>query len=164
MKDEIHPREARLAEKQKLDGELTKARTQLVQLCTERDAITVALRKGELIKKYDAKVALGFLLTGMRQRLMSLSYALPPRLVGRTEHEIGRLLDEEMRLALRDIASWPEKMANPGWCKNIDEDLRPAPEVASNSNGEAEGAVHADAQRERTNAKRRAVYAKSKEG
>ena len=86
---------------------------------------------------------------------MSLSYALPLRLVGRTEHEIGRLLDEEMRLALRDIASWPEKMANPGWCKNIDEDLRPEPEGAGNGNGEGEGA----AKLERANAKRRAAYA-----
>ena len=60
MKDEIHPREARLAEKQKLDGELTAARTALAKLRCERDVMVIALRKGELIKRYDAKLQLSF--------------------------------------------------------------------------------------------------------
>ena len=158
MNPAIHPREARLAEKQKLDGALTEARTQLAKLRCERDALTVAMRKGELIRRYDAKLQLGFLLTGLRQRLMSLSYALPRRLVGQSEHAIGRILDEEVRGALRDIASWPERMANPGWCQQIDEDLRPEPEGAGNGNGNGEGA----AKLERANAKRRQKYAKAK--
>ena len=126
----------------------------------KRDAIAIGLRKGELIRKHDAKLSLGFLLTGLRQRLMSFSYALPRRLVGKTEHEIGRIVDEEVRAALRDIADWPEKMTNPGWVKEIDEDLRPPPEGAGNGEDEVEGA----ARRERTNEKRRAKYAASKEG
>ena len=158
MKPEIHPREARLAEKQKLDGELTKARTTLAKLRAERDSITIGLRRGELLKKYDAKQALGFLLTGLRQRLMSLSYALPGQLAGKNEHEIGRIIDHEVRSALRDIAAWPERMANPAWSENIDEDLRPPPEVAGN--GEDVGVA---ARRERANATRRRKYAKAKE-
>jgi hypothetical protein len=64
-------------------------------------------------------------------------------------------LDAEVRAALCDIARWPEKMADPGWCKEIDEDLRPAPEVAGNGDNGVESA----AKRERTNQKRRAAYA-----
>ena len=159
MTPEIHPREQRLAEKQKLDGELTRARTQLVQLRAERDAITIAMRKGELIRRFDAKVQLGFLLTGLRQRLMSFAYALPRQLVNKTEHEIGQILDAEMRAALRDVAAWPERMADPNWSSSIDEDLRPAPEVAGNGDG-----ADAAAKRERANAVRRAKYAASKGG
>ena len=159
MTADISSREARLAQKQAVDAELTKARTEMVKLRMERDALVVGLRKGELLKKYDAKVALGFLLTGLRQRLMSLSYALPPRLAGRSEHEIRMLLDSEVRSALKDIASWPERMANPNWSEDIDEDLRPPPEAGGNGDGVEGGA----AKQERVNAKRRAAYAKSKE-
>jgi hypothetical protein len=168
MSPELHPREARLAAKQKVDAALTEARTQLAKLRCERDAMVIALRKGELIKRYDAKVALGFLLTGMRQRLMSLAYALPRRLLGQSEHAIGQIVDAEVRGALRDIASWPERMANPAWSENIDEDLCPPPEVGGNGDdGGGGGAVKqesAAAQRERRNSLRRERYAaKTKE-
>jgi hypothetical protein len=159
MKAGVSAREQRLAEKQKLDGELTKARTTLAKLRAERDSITIGLRRGELIRKYDVKLALGFLLTGMRQRLMSFAYALPPRLAGKDAHGIGRILDEEVRAALKDVATWPERMANPNWSEEIDADLRPAPEVAGNGDGTDAAARH-----ERANVKRRQKYAKSKEG
>ena len=95
--------------------------------------IDLALKEGTLIPRRRAKVQLGFLLTGLRQRLMSLSYALPPRLEGKNAHEIGRTLDEEVRAALRDIAAWPAKMADANWQEEIAPDLMPA-EV----NGESE--------------------------
>lgn len=158
MSPESHPREARLAAKQKVDAALTEARTALAKLRCERDAMVIALRKGELIKRYDAKLQLSFGVTTLRQRLMSFAYALPPRLVGRTEHEIGQILDGEMRSALSDVASWPAKLGKPGWDAEIDKALRPPDAVG---NGGDEGAA---ARRERTNEKRRSKYAKSKEG
>ena len=162
MSPELHPREARLAAKQKVDAALTEARTQLAKLRCERDAMVIALRKGELIARYDVKLALGFLLTGMRQRLMSFAYALPRRLVNQSEHAIGRVLDEEMRSALRDVALWPERMTNPNWTSEIDADLMPPLEDPGSGNGEGEGAA---TRRERANAARRVKYtAKSKEG
>jgi hypothetical protein len=88
--------------------------------------IDLALREGTLIPRRRAKVQLGFLLTGLRQRLMSLAYALPPRLVGKSEHEIGQTIDGEVRAALRDIANWPAKMASAGWAEEIAPDLMPA--------------------------------------
>lgn len=95
--------------------------------------IDLALRESTLIPRRRAKVQLGFLLTGLRQRLLSFAYALPPRLVGKTEHEMGRLLDAEVRAALKDIAAWPERMANPGWQEEIAPDLMP-----TEGNGESE--------------------------
>ena len=92
---------------------------------------------------------------------MSLSYSLPRQLAGRNEHEIGRIIDAEVRAALRDIATWPERMSDPNWCQEIDQDLRPSED---GNNGERDGA-EASAKRERTNAARRQKYAaKSKEG
>ena len=125
MTPEEHPREARLAAKQTVDAELTKARTQLAKLRCERDAMVIALRKGELIKRYDAKVQLSFGITTLRQRLMSFSRSLPPRLVDKSEHAIGQIIDAEVRSALTDIASWPAKLGRPDWDEEIDEELRP---------------------------------------
>ena len=150
-----------MAEKQKVDAELTRARTALVELRAERDRIAIAMRKGELIRRYDAKVALGFLLTGLRQRLMSFAHALPRRLVNQSEHAIGQIIDAEVRSALKDIAAWPDRMVNPNWSEEIDQDLRPLPEAGGNGDNEVESA----ARRERANAARRAKYAaKSREG
>ena len=159
MKSEIHPREKRLAVKQQIDNELTAARTQLTKLRAERDAMALATRRGELVKRHDMKLQLGFLLTGLRQRLMSLSYSLPRQLAGRNEHEIGRIVDYEVRSALKDIAGWPAKLATPGWQEEIDADSRPPAEVAGNGEDKA-----ATAQHERRNAKRRAKYAEKSKG
>jgi hypothetical protein len=88
--------------------------------------IELAEREGSLISRRRAKIQLGFLLTGLRQRLLSFAYALPRELAGKSEHECGRILDAEMRAALRDIATWPEQMANPAWVEQIAADLMPA--------------------------------------
>jgi hypothetical protein len=94
--------------------------------------INLAEREGRLIARRAAKVQLGFLLTGLRQRLLSFAYALPARLEGKSAHEIGQTIDAEMRAALKDIAAWPAKLANPGWQEEIAPDLLPA-----EGNGEA---------------------------
>ena len=91
---------------------------------------------------------------------MSFSYALPPRLVGRNEHEIGRIVDAEVRSVLQDMTTWPERMTNPNWSAEIDADLMPPLEDAGSGNGAGEDAA---IKRERANEKRRAKYAKSKE-
>src|SRR6266850_1241981 len=64
------------------------------KLAVQRKAaeIDLALREGTLIPRRRAKVQLGFLLTGLRQRLMSFSYALAPRLEGKSAHEISQII------------------------------------------------------------------------
>ena len=62
-------REARLAAKQAVDAELTRARTELVKLRSERDQITIGLRRGQLLVKQTAKLQLGFLLAVSAQAL-----------------------------------------------------------------------------------------------
>jgi hypothetical protein len=95
--------------------------------------IDLAAKEGTLIARRAAKVQLGFLLTGLRQRLLSFAYALPARLEGKSAHEIGQTIDAEMRAALKDIAAWPAKLANPGWMEEIAPDLLP-----TDGNGESE--------------------------
>ena len=151
-----------MLEKQKVDSELTRARTALAKLRCERDAIAISLRKGELLRKCDTKLQLGFLLTGLRQRLMSFAHALPPRLAGQSEHTIGQIIDQEVRSALRDIAVWPQKLADPNWSEQIDADLLPT--EVNGANSKLEQAERAEAaKRERANAVRRKKYAQSKE-
>ena len=144
----------------KLSEQYLRSRNAQLASKVEMAEMELARRRGEPISRYDARLRLGFLLTGLRQRLMSLPYSLPRLLVGKTEHEIGRIIDAEMRSALRDIATWPDKMARPGWSKEIDEDLRPAAEAAGNGDNENADAI---LMRERKNAERRRKYARAKE-
>ena len=119
-------------------------------------------RGGQLIARYDAKVQLGFLLTGLRQRLMSFAYALPRRLVNKTEHEIGRLLDAEVRAALKDITTWPER----GWPR-LGGAWKPSMRTCGRRRKRPKMVVvnvAPAAKRERRNAGRRQKYAASKEG
>ena len=122
--------------------------------------IELAEKEGRLISRQRAKLQLGFLLTGLRQRMMSFSYALPRRLVGKSEHEIGRIIDEEARAMLRDLPNWPEKMVNPAWVEEIDSDLIPE-EVNGEARGQAKGLAKLEQEQRaetavgRWNAKRR---------
>jgi hypothetical protein len=120
--------------------------------------IDLAEREGSLISRRRAKIQLGFLLTGLRQRLLSFVYALPRELAGKNEHECGRILDAEVRAALRDIATWPERMADPAWVEQIDADLMPT--EGNGSGPKALGALEAAERRKvavaRENAQQRA--------
>ena len=160
MKPDVHPREKRLAAKQKVDAELTRARTALVKLRTERDAITVGLRKGELIPKQDALMGLGFLLTALRQKILSFPHTLQRRLANKEAHEIGRILEEAVHSLLQDLSEWPMRVVDPNWVEHIDEDLRPPPKDAGNGNGDAEGTCTAGT----CQCTRRERRAKAKEG
>ena len=142
----------------RLSAEYLAARNRQMAFKAELGELELKRRRGELVSRYDARLRLGFLLTGLRQRLMSLPYSLPRLLVGKNEHETGRIVDAEVRSALRDIALCPAKMADPNWQAEIDADLRPAGEIGGPDYADAE------AERERKNAKRRRKYSKAKEG
>ena len=113
MKAAVHPREKRLAEKQKVDAELTKARTQLVRLRSERDGMVIAMRKGELVRRQDCLLQLGFLITSFRARVMNFPHTLQRRLEGKTAHEIGEILRRECASLLTDLAQWPSRAVSP---------------------------------------------------
>jgi hypothetical protein len=119
--------------------------------------VEAAEKSGELISRKRAKLQLGFLLSGLRQRILSFSYALPQRLVGKNQHEIGQILREECNSMLRDLAAWPEKMTDPKWMEKIDADLRPAESVDGLGNlGPIRQELRAEAWVKQHNAKRRA--------
>jgi hypothetical protein len=117
-----------------------------------------AVKRGELVSRKLVKLQAAFLLTGLRQRVLSFPYALPQRLVGKTQHEIAMILREECHAMLRDLAAWPEKMTDPNWFQKIDADLRPAEDVdgAVGNLGPIRQELRAEAWQEQHNAKRRA--------
>ena len=119
------------------------------KLALQRKAaeIDLALREGTLMPRRRAKVQLGFLLTGLRQRLMSFSYALAPQLEGKSVHEMSQIIDSEVRAALKDIAAWPAQMANPGWQEEIAPDLMPVEAGGETGPGEL-GKLEAEERRE----------------
>jgi hypothetical protein len=122
------------------------------------------LRKGELIRRQDALMSLGFLLTGLRQHIMGFPHTLQRRLEGKTAHEIGEILRAECSSLLRDLAEWPQRVTSDGWgLDDIDEDLRPKAGNGDEDGGAARRAA-VNANRERRNTQRREKYAKSKEG
>jgi hypothetical protein len=84
----------------------------------------LAKSRNQLIEKKLVMLQAAYLLTGMRQRVLSFPHALPRRLVGKNEHEIGQILREECHALLRDLATWPERMTDPDWIEKIDPDLR----------------------------------------
>jgi hypothetical protein len=90
--------------------------------------------------------------------VMSFAYALPQRLVGKNQHEIGLILREECNSMLRDLAAWPEKMTDPRWMEKIDADLRPAESVGGGAGnlGPIKQELRAEAWQKQHNAKRRA--------
>ena len=158
--DKVHPREARLTAKHAADVELTNARTAMVKLRAERDSLVVAKQKGELLDKRRVALSLGFLLTCFRQRLLTFHYSLPPRLEGKSAHEMGEILRAEVHVLLTNLAQLPSQLADPNWESRIDEDLRPAPQVVGNGDKDAERRRE---QRERYNARRRERRTKAKE-
>jgi hypothetical protein len=159
--DNLHHREARLAAKHLAEVELTNARTAMVKLRAERDALVVAKARGDLIDRRQAHFALGFLLTGCRQRLLSFSYSLPPRLVGKDAHTIGMIVKEEVHSLLHELARLPSGLEDPTWVDRIDEDFRPVEEKGT-GNGDKDK-ERAQAQRQRYNERRRERRATAKE-
>jgi hypothetical protein len=117
-----------------------------------------AQKRGELISRKAVKLQAGFLLSGLRQRVLSLPHVLPERLVGKNAHEIALILRDECNAMLRDLAAWPEKMTDPKWMEKIDADLRPAESVDGSVGnlGQIKQELRAEAWQEQHNAKRRA--------
>ena len=86
-------------------------------------------RRKELIPRREVLLRAGFLLTGMRQELLSFPHSLPRLLVGKSEHEMLLIIKEKVCALLRDLAAWPAKFADGNWLSKIDADLLPAEEA-----------------------------------
>ena len=83
-------------------------------------AMELARRRGELLDAKWAKDSLSYLLVVLRQRVMSFSHALPRQLVGKTEFEMGRIIDAEARSLLDDLGNMPDKVTNPNWLRELE--------------------------------------------
>ena len=82
---------------------MTRARTALVKLRAERDAITIGLRKGQLIPRHDALMSLGFLLKAdVEQLRLEKQTAFETQTEGWRNSEQGDRLADEIAL-LEDL-------------------------------------------------------------
>ena len=111
----------RLAKKQKVDGELTKARTQLAEMRYQREAMAVAERRGELITKKLVIDQAAYLMIAFRQKMMTLGQRWSRRFVGLSDvHEAKRLIDEMARETLTELSELPQKVTDPNWLESIE--------------------------------------------
>jgi hypothetical protein len=143
--------------------ELTNARTAMVKLRSERDALVVAKARGDLIDRRRASFALGFLISAAREAVRAWHVRLPPQLFGQDLHTIGQILREAEAELLNTLAALPEQLKNPDqdWQDRIDEDLRPVEEKGA-GNGD-KGKERAKAQRQGYNERRRERRSNAKE-
>ena len=113
----------RLAKKQKVDGELTKARTQLAQMRFHREAMAVAERRGELITRKLVEQQAAYLMVTFRQKMINLGQSWARRFVGlSTVHEAKTLIDSMARETLAELAHLPEKVTDPNWLSTVEGD------------------------------------------
>jgi hypothetical protein len=113
----------RLARKQKVDSELTKARTQLAQMRYHREAMAVAERRGELITKKLVEQQAAYLMITFRQTMLNLGASWSRRFVGLQDvHEAKRLIDEMARSTLTELANLPQKVTDPNWLSSVEGD------------------------------------------
>lgn len=113
----------RLAKKQKVDSELTKARTQLAQMRYQREAMAVAERRGELITRKLVEQQAAYLMIAFRQKMLTLGASWSRRFIGLSDvHEAKRLIDQMARETLTELAHLPEKVTDPNWLSTIEGD------------------------------------------
>ena len=111
----------KLARKQRVDGELTKARTQLAQMRYHREAMAVAERRGELITKKLVEQQAAYLMITFRQTMLNLGASWARRFVGLSSvHEAKKLIDEMARSTLTELAKLPEKVTDRNWLETIE--------------------------------------------
>jgi hypothetical protein len=104
-----------------------------------REQLALAKEKKLLVPIRQVEVQAGYLLTELRQSLLTLAPTLAQRLGHPDNHAIIGIIRETISEKLADVAKWPPRIVDPDWLGKIDEDLMPL-----GSNG-VKGAVKAKA-------------------
>ena len=107
----------RLAKKQKVDCELTKARTQLAQMRLSSGGNGGCRAPGELITKKLVEQQAAYLMITFRQKMLKLGASWSGRFVGLQDvHEAKRLIDEMARSTLTELAKFRKRSPiQTGW-------------------------------------------------
>ena len=120
-------------ENQELSRQYIASRNKKLALAIEREEQDLQVKKGELISKRLLAFQVGFLLTGLRERILRLPHTLPRQLQDKSEHQMAAIIKTEVHQMLSDLADWPRQIADPDWVKHIDKDLMPSKEEEANS-------------------------------
>ena len=112
-----------LTDKQKIDAALTAARTELAQTRHQREAMTIAEHRGELIHKDLITRQAQFILLCLRASVLSFPAKYARRILGlNDEHEGRAVLTKAAHEFLTEIANFDSKAISPDWLAQVEDD------------------------------------------
>jgi hypothetical protein len=112
-----------LTEKQKIDAALTAARTELAQTRHQREAMAIAERRGELIEKSFVSRQAQYIFITLRQAILNFPTRYARHMVGvADEHQAKAVLTKAAHEFLKELASFSEKIIDPGWLESLEAD------------------------------------------
>ena len=112
-----------LTDKQKIDAALTAARTELAQTRHQREAMTIAEHRGELIHKDLITRQAQFILLCLRGSVLSFPAKYARRILGlNDEHEGRAVLTKAAHEFLTEIANFDSKAISPDWLAQVEDD------------------------------------------
>lgn len=111
-----HPGIKYMTQKQVIDSELTKARTELARSRHHREAMAIAERRGELIEKSFVARQAQYIFITLRQAILNFPTRYARHVLGITdEHQAKAVLTKAAHEFLTELASFSEKAIDPGW-------------------------------------------------
>jgi hypothetical protein len=75
----------------------------------------------------------GFLLTCLRQQILTLPHTLPRHLQGKSEQEMAAVIRNQLHQMLNQLATWPGRISDPDWVSKIDSDFQPSEEESESA-------------------------------
>ena len=113
----------RLLRKQKVDAELTKARTELARTRHHREAMAIARQRGELISNELITHQAQYILICLRQAILNFPAKYSRHVLGiADEHQAKAVLTKAAHEFLNELSNFPEKIRDPDWLKEVEAD------------------------------------------
>ena len=110
-------------EKTKLDAQFVASKTEQVNVRTMQSAMTLALRRGELIETELVVKQAAYLLVALRQKILAIPQAYSRRLLGINDAKVMQGKLKEMSLSmLEELRHLRERVTDPHWLETVEED------------------------------------------
>jgi hypothetical protein len=118
----LHPREQRLEGKQKIDGELTRARTRMVSLRAKQSELILAKQREEVILKSLIEAQAAYIFIGLRQAILNFPTAYARRILNVSDPVKAKaVLTEVAHNLLNELKRFPEKVVDKNWLATLEE-------------------------------------------
>ena len=110
-----------LSENQKLDRIYKQHRNTLLDLKIKDQALTMALRRNELIERELVLKQLAFILVGFRSKLMAFPHHLAARFEAANRPRVHRIAEKVVHELLEELANIPD-VIEPDWMERLEEE------------------------------------------